>query len=183
MVNPTRNELITSLVDYIVLATGLDRDVDIRGKQNAPVPVGGNYCTLLYVTDTPDGTANIKVTETLDQDLLEYSLLGKRFYTFSLQFYREGATDLAKIFLMFNQTPQGLEFFQTVPYSFRRIAQLTENAQVISENYEERVILNLELTVAETQRIIINKVSGTSINVTYDDGIVINEIIGIDENG
>jgi hypothetical protein len=178
MVSPTRNELLASLVTLINTATGLSKDVIIRGKQNAPVPLGDNYCTLLYVTDIANGTSNITIEDTPDPNLYTYAMRGKRYYTFSIQFYRTGATDLAKLLMMFNETPTGLEFFQTVPYTFRRIAQVGENAQVISANYEERAALNLELTVAETQRIIVNKVSGTTINLTYDNsGVPITRII------
>ena len=181
VISPTRNELITSLVDYIELTTGLDRNFIIRGKQNAPVPIGSNYCTLVYVIDAAEGTANINIVPTVDPNLLEYQIRGKRFYNFSVQFYRTGATDLARLLMMAAETPIGLEFFQTVPFSFRRIQQVNENAQVISENYEERAILNLELTVAETQSIIVNKVSGTTINVIYDNDSIIEESIEINQ--
>ncbi|MEE9451376.1 MAG: hypothetical protein V3V61_01305 [Gammaproteobacteria bacterium] len=183
MINPTRQDIITELVDYIELATALPRAQIIRGNQNAPSPTD-TYCSVLYVTDTAVGTTNIQLDDnTLDEDKLDYMMRAKRHYSFSVQFYRDGATDLAKAFLMFGQTPAGLEFQQTSVFTIRIIESITEAASVISQNYEERAALTLELIINEKQDIVINRVAEVTINLSLDEGVVLEETIGVSESG
>lgn len=167
MVSPTRNELLTNVIDYISLVTGLDKSVIIRGKQNAPVPIGGNYATVIYSTDTQDGTAAISYTP-INQDIM-YAIKGKRFVTFEIQFYREGATDLGKALLMGASTPAAEIFFYSSLFTFRQIRSVSESATVISENYEERAILLLDLTIAERQNIMVNRIEKANILVTQNN--------------
>ena len=183
MVSPTRNELISELVQYVSDATGLSKELIIRGKQNAPSPIDP-YCTILYVTDTPDGTHNIRISAIEDDTTqLDYAMRGKRYYTFSVQFYKTGATDLAKLLMMFPQTPNGLEFEQTSYFNVRKIESVVENATLISQNYEERASLTVELTVGEKQNLIVNRVAEVKIPLTFDSDDVIDKEIEVNNNG
>ena len=164
-ISPTRQELITSLVTYINLATGISVDDIIRGKQNAPSPLG-NYATLLYVTDSTYGIDEIVTSENLvDNTQLDYEIRGTRRYSFNVQFFRNRATDFAKEFMQFHRTPAGITFLQQAPYTFRVINQITESAEVVSQNYEERAILVLELWVRERQTVLVNTVCGIDIDL------------------
>jgi len=168
MVKPTRNELLKELVDYTVLATGLPREKVIKAKQNAPSPLG-NYCTIQYVTEITSGTANIDISEDVsDATKLLYDVRGKRYYTYSVQFYRIGAADLARDFLMFHNFPAGKEFIQTSLFTFRRINSIDGASIQMSQNYEERAVLNLEIIVAETAQVKVTKVAKVPIDATLD---------------
>jgi len=177
MINPTRSELLTNVVDYIELATSLSRDVIIRGKQNAPVP-SGSYCTIVYVAGDSDGTSVIKTSEIDGDDTqLDYLMRAKRTYTFSVQFYRDNATDYAKRVMMFHETPTGQEFQQASYFTVNNIMSVSEAAEVLSNNYEERAILNLEILVAERQDLIVNRVAEVTVELKLDD--IIEETIEV----
>jgi len=168
MVEPTRNELLTNLVVFINLLTGLDDTAILRGKQNAPVPLG-NYCSLVYVTDTADGLADTTFEE-IDgfEELLNAKLSGRRLYTFSVQFYRDGATDLAKTLMLGVESPESQIFQQTGLFIVSAVRLLSEAAVVISQNYEERAILSLDILVQEKLTQEVNKIRQIDIDVSFD---------------
>ena len=168
MISPTRNELLLSLVDYIVDATGLAQAQIIRGKQNSPAPLD-TYCSVLYVTDTPNCLISKEITE-FDSQTLQYLLYGERYYSFSVQFYRANATDLAKQLMMYHETPEGQAYQLTGLFTVRDVQQVEEGAVVMSDNYEERAILMLELIVNETQTILVNKVAELTTELNYEYG-------------
>lgn len=177
MISPTRNEIIKSLVDYIELATGLARDKIIRGNQNAPAPTG-SYCTLLYTSDSSPGTSNIDLRD-IDPQTFNYISRSKRNYTYSIQFYRDGATDLAKSLMMFSSMPAGKEFQQVALFTINSIELLSSSSVVMSNNYEERAILSANIIVAETLESLVNKVASIEIDLSSESGTVINEIIEV----
>ncbi len=169
MISPTRAELLANIIDYVELATSLDRAKIIRGNQNAPSPVD-TYCTVLYVTDIPDGTANINITDhATDDTKMDYSMRCRRNYNYSIQFYRDNATDHAKSLLMFNETPIGKEFQQTSLFTIKKIESVAQTSEVMSDNFEERAIINIELIVSESQNIEINKVASIDIVINMSD--------------
>ena len=174
MISPTRNELIANLVSYISLATGLTNEKIIREKQNAPPPLD-TYCSILYITDTSIDTANVSIQETIDPLKLSYKFRAKRRYTYSVQFYRSESTNLAKLLMLYHETPFGIQFQQTGLFCVQNIREITENAIVISDNYEQRAVLNMELDVAERQEILVDRVQEVDINLTVDASSVIQE--------
>ena len=168
MVEPTRKELLANLVLYISLLTGLDESVIMRSKQNSPAPLG-NYCSLVYVTDTADGLADTTFEEIEGFDnILNATLASRRLYTFSVQFYRDGALDLAKRFMLGIESPESQIFQQTGLFIVSAIRSITEAAIVISQNYEERAILSLDILVQEKLTQEVNKIRQIDIDVSFD---------------
>ena len=166
MISPTRNELIASFAGYIRNATGLAEGLVIRGKQNAPAPTD-TYCTLLYVTDTAAGLSSKTLTEET-QDTLKYRFNAFRHYVFSVQFYRDNATNLAKQLMLYHETPAGIEYQQTAQFGVKDIVAVEEAAEVISQNYEQRAILSIDLNVNEIQEVIINRVKSVDFTLLFD---------------
>jgi hypothetical protein len=183
MVSPTRNEILAQIVAYVKAATGLADGAIIRGKQNAPSPTN-SYASVLYISDTGDGTANADVTEIDGSDTqLNYSLRAKRYYSYSVQFYRDGAADLARSLMLFHETPEGQEFQQTAFFTIRRIVDISESAVLMSNNYEERAALTVELNVNETLTNVVNRTNSIVVNTNFDDGRTINEQNEVIANG
>lgn len=179
VISPTRDELLADLVTYIAQATGLDTSAIIRGKQNAPSPLN-QYCSVLYLTDLQMGTpSKTRTVNDIDDTLIDLVLRGKRQYDFSVQFYRGGATDLAKELMMYYQTPAGVLYEQTSLFSVNRIVSVNENATVMSNNYEERAILTLELIVNETQTIVTSVVEEVDLLLTYDGDSLVERTIEV----
>ena len=115
--------------------------------------------------------------------MIDYTLRGKRFYDFSVQFYRDNATDLAKTLLMYHQTPDGLLYLQTANFLVRRIDNLSEAASVLSQNYEERAALDVQLYVSETQTVTVSKITKASIELIFSEASDITETIEVDKDG
>jgi len=171
MASPTRSELLISLIDYVNLSTGLDKSVIIRGNQNAPSPLN-NYCSILYLSDTPIGTHNLKSSvDGIDPNISNVYVRGKREFQYSIQFYREGASEFAKDFILFAETPKGVRFQLSSPFIFNKIDNITQSSSVMSNNYEERAILNLSLLVNENYQNSVNNVDEVIVNLDYD-GII-----------
>lgn len=174
VISPTRKELIMSLVEFISDATGLAFSQILRGKQNAPVPLGA-YCTLLYVTDIPWGTPQVIIEENgQDSNLLDYKFKGKRKYNFSVQFYRDDATEYAKLLAMYFYTPWGQVYQQTASFSLNQVNVINETGTVISQNYEDRAMLSIDLIVFERQTITVNRVDIVPIHLVMDGNSLIN---------
>lgn len=179
-VTPTRQELLESLINYTILSTGLSADKIVRGKQNAPVPLGA-YCTLLYITDSVNSLAENQLKQLLGNDnQLQNNTRVQRIYTFSVQFYRDNATDLAKAFMLYYQTLEAQVFFETALFNIKNITNITENSNIVNKNYQERAILTVDLYVEENISTLVNKVDEVDINISYNN---INEDIKVVKNG
>ena len=179
MINPSRDGLLKNVIEYVSASTGLVQSDIIRGNQNAPIPTGANYSTVLYVSSVSDGTVNIEKSANIDPQKIDYKIRGKRFYLFSIQFYRTGAVDLGKELMLYHETPAGEIFLQSALFSVRLVNEITQVSAVVSENFEERATIDFNVIVSETKNLVVNKVASIDVELSFDGNSDIQETFEI----
>ena len=80
---------------------------------------------------------------------------------------------------MFHETPTGMEFQQTGLFTVESVSNVTESAQVMSKNYEERAIVAFNILVSERQIIEINKVAEVDVNIEFDGNSNLSDTIEV----
>ena len=128
----------------------------IKGDDLGPRP-NGLYASVLVISQAGEGVPYQTSSVNRDGDL-DIQTINTIRATFSVQFYRAGARDLARRFVVWCSSASGLEAAAELNLSFVRTSDVRQLDAIISDDWEERAGLDLELgyieSLTESTRII-----------------------------
>ena len=128
-----------SLRIFVAKGSGLDSSLVIPG--NDPHPRGAApYATLLLITDI-----GIAYPARLQDEAAEMtSSSAYRRATFSLQFYRKGAMDLARDFCVWCESEIGLTTAEDNSFFILQVPRLSlaRLDEIVGDAFEERIVIN-----------------------------------------
>ncbi len=168
MANPNQLDLDRIMRALVREATGLGSDFVMPGNENSPAP-NTPYATVLRITEIQDGIDSTRYRAIPNNDTQVTAITtGCRSDLYSIQFYREGAYDLARTCRQYIHTPLGELFLQTNNISWRRSSEVRQIDGIISDKWEQRAGFDAEIRFIQTVEQTVNIIENTNINVKLD---------------
>ena len=172
MIAPTRHVLERAVRNYVGAGSGLNPDtLVIPGQSKGPAPKEA-YATVVLIDETADGTewtrhvrAGTAEAPTVDATVSESVTV-----SWSVQFFRRGARDLARTFRVWAQSPLGIAEAARRGLTFYRTSGVRELDTVVSEAWEERAGLDLYLGYVATLVQDVGLVDSFDVTVSPDEG-------------
>ena len=159
MIVPSTQDLERAIRAYVAKGSGLERACVIPGNQSGPVPKTA-FATVLLITGVPDGLAwtleeyvanrtypDATFTDgpTFDVQAFESTEL-----TYSVQWFRNGAADMARRFSVWARGPLGIAEAARRGLTFYRTGPIRNLDGIDKEFWEERRSLDLVLGIVST---------------------------------
>ena len=143
----------------------------IKGDGRGPAP-NGLYVSVLVISQVVEGTPYQDVS----YFRFPYDWIGTVSTvrgTFSVQFYRAGARDLARRFVVWCSSPSGLEAAAELNLTFLRASDVRQLDAIISDDWEERASIDLEIGYVESFRELTPIIRSVPVRVAEDRRITV----------
>lgn len=159
MISPTSQTLERAIRAYVAEGSGLERSNVIPGNKPSPV-IKDPFATVVLVTDIPDGhawTLNDRIADRSYADAtftagatFDVQAFVSSEITFSIQWWRAGASDYARRFAVWVRSPAGVTEAARRGFTFYRTSAIRNLSDVDKEVFEERLGLDLVIGIVWT---------------------------------
>ena len=149
MISPATQTLERAVRAYVAEGSGLESKRVAAGNRNAPAP-NDPYATVLLITASGQGIPYTLYED--DEDEVDASTIGTVRARYSVQWYREGARDAARRFAMWSWSPRGVDVATARGLTFLRVSDVRQLDAIVSDAWEERAGLDLDLEYHEAIR-------------------------------
>lgn len=139
----------------------------IPGNDGGPAP-NGLYASVLAISQAGDGVPYHTSSARPDGETLDIQTINTIRATFSVQFYRKGARDLARRFAVWCSSPSGNTAALESGLTFLRTSEVRQLDSIISDDWEERAGLDLEIGYLERIAEVVDIISSAEIDVEAD---------------
>ena len=177
MVTPTAANFEAGLRAWVAAGSGLDPKFVQPGNTVQPAP-NVPYATVLLVQPAQPGRPSQRRTVNADGDI-EVVTRARIIDRYSVQFFRDGARDNSRRFSVWAYSPEGQQWAKSGahPFSLMRVVSLTQIDGIISEDYEPRDGVMIDVGYHQTVTQTLAAWTGADIEV-HQDGLEV-EIIEV----
>ena len=167
---PAQNDLDILIRQLVSNATGLDSSLVIPGNDNHPAPIVP-YATTLEITTIGNGVdaESTRVASGPTKACAKFS--GRRFVTYSVQFFKDGAADNAEALISYPKTTPGQIFLNENNLTWN-IASDIRNLDGLDsgEEYETRRSVDITFAYMSRNEYELNNIASVEIELTHSDG-------------
>jgi len=153
-------------------ATGLEPKQVIPAKDDGPSPKAqsGVYASVLIRSHGKLGTAKVRnyLIEG-DETKVMQRVTSSRLVRCSVNFYREGAMDMAQALLEYPDAPINQTVLAMQGLTWHRASDVRDLSALIGKRWEERAQLDLEITVTKSTVTEVAAIDDTTIGVTVNE--------------
>ena len=170
MISPTTADLESEVRGYIADGSEMDSKYVIPGNDNGPAPEQ-QYATCLLITSGRDSMNWSRAYESNAQTVVAvYTSLTLKY---SVQWYRKGSRDAAEAFRAWASSPLGQNSAERRGLTFYRTSDLRQLDAMISDQWEERVGLDLMIgTIAINLPKVVGRIGSAQIVIDPDEAAV-----------
>ncbi len=149
MINQPTQAIEDTVRGYVAAGSSLDASQVIPGNDNGPVH-NGLFATVLLVNTRTEGQLASRTVIHVDgiQQMIETAIQD----VYSVQWFRSGATDVARRFHVWTASAEAQEYMTRAGLSFVRTSEIRRLDSIISDAWEERAGLDLEIRYIRTLR-------------------------------
>ena len=174
MLAPTATTLEDAVMGYVALGSGLKRDTNVlSGNENGPAP-NDLYASVLLIRSRSDGMPSDRATQTGSIQSLTEAAVQDRY---SVQWYRKGARDAAQRFRLWTASPEAQEYMDRVGLAFVRTSEVRQIDSIISDAWEERAGLELDIGYIQSLRQDVQEVQTVPIEIRSETNTETVEVI------
>ena len=169
MISPDTRTLERAVRGYVAAGSGLESRRVLPGNRNAPAS-NDLYATVLLITASVRG-----IPYTLyegDGELVDASTIGTVGARYSVQWYRRGARDAARRFGVWTSSPKGVDFANARGLTFMRVSDVRQIDSIVSDAWEERAGLDLDLEYQESVQESIPTIGSVPITINRESLVV-----------
>ena len=151
MIAPSTQDLERDVREYVAKGSGMEPGKVIPGQTSGPAPSNA-YATVLLISELPDGFVWTR-NEGVDRDGspgIDATVYESLTLSYSVQWFRTGARDLARTFRLWAQSPAGILNAERRGLTFYRTSEVRQIDDIVSEEWEERAGLDLYLGIVAT---------------------------------
>ena len=149
----------------------LDRSLVIPGNDTSPSPVG-SYASVLLISELPDGFTWSNLESGMRADDSGTTIKAKVFesiqLSYSVQWFRKGARDLARSFRLWSQSQMGIQGAAFHGFTFYRTSEVRQLDEIVSEKWEERAGLDLYIGIVATLTQDVGLTTSIDIEISHD---------------
>ena len=168
---PTTDVLERNIGGYVAEGSGLARASVIPGNEPGVAPIGP-YATVVLISEVADGhswTSDAPVApDDPPSDLISQTVRESIASSYSVQFFRAGARDRARQFRLWAQSPTGIYGADRRGLTFYRAGPVLQLNQIVSEEWEERAGIDLELGIVTQGVHVIDSALTLDIQAEFD---------------
>lgn len=164
MDSPSRVSLEDAIHDYVAAATGLDGDKVLIGQGDIPSP-NEPYATVIERKSDRHGTPSTRYSDNDDITKSNYEARQWSWASFSINFFRAGAHDLARALRSYEYNPAGQLILEQNSVVFQNMSDVRNLSAVQSGKFEQRAQVDLEVQFIEVSTVAVNSLDSAEITI------------------
>lgn len=184
MDSPSQSNLDKIVREFVSLATGLDFDAEvIPGNDPHPSP-NVSYATVLEIITKGDGTdAELLTKKIADPTTADSKLSGRRFVTYSIQFYKTGASDNARALLSYVKTTPGQIFLNENDLTWRLAGDIRNIDNLVGGGkYEQRRAIDVTFSYLSNREYDLRYIASVNVDLNLSSSTDLTESVEITDS-
>lgn len=167
---PDQADIDVIVRQLVANASGLDSSLVIPGNDGHPAPTVP-YATVLEITTIQDGVDVENTRVASDPTKADADNTGRRFVTYSVQFFKDGAAMNARCLLAYPKTTAGQIFLNENDLTWNLASDIRNIDNIVGgDKYEQRRSVDITLIYLSRNSYELNNLASVEIELTHSDG-------------
>ena len=149
MIEPTTQNMERAVRGFVAAGSGLESRRVRPGNSDGPAP-NELYATVLLIHQAIDGIPETPLRLSAEGERLDAETHANVRSRYSVQWFRPGAHDAAKRLSVWASSPTGRDLASSLGLTFIRVSDIRQLDDIVSNAWEERAGLDLDLGYIQT---------------------------------